>query len=58
MLRLAEGGPFEKLVAASVIAAVNVLQLVRERNGAAKRPLEDALDPEDRPALEAVSASL
>ena len=57
-LRLIEGGPFEKLVAASVIAAVTVLQLVRERDGTAKRPLEDALDPEDRPALEAVSASL
>jgi hypothetical protein len=57
-LRLAEGGPFEKLVAASIIAAVTVLQLVRERDGIAKRPLEDALDSDDRPALEAVSASL
>jgi hypothetical protein len=57
-LRLAEGGPFEKLVAASLIAAVTVLQLVRERDGAAKRSLEDAFDPDDRPALEAVSTSL
>jgi hypothetical protein len=57
-LRLAEGGPFEKLVAASVIAAVTVLQLVHERDGIAKRPLEDAIDPDDRPALEAVSISL
>ncbi|HSD35509.1 MAG TPA: transposase [Alphaproteobacteria bacterium] len=57
-LRLAEGGPFEKLVAASLIAAVTVLQLVRERDGAAKRPIEDAFDPDDRPALEAVGASL
>ena len=57
-LRLAEGGPFEKLVAASLIAAVSVLQLVRERDGTAKRPLEDAFDPEDQPALEAVSADL
>lgn len=56
-LRLAEG-PFEKLVAASLIAAVTVLQLVRERDGTAKRPLEDAFDSEDRGALEAVSASL
>lgn len=56
-LRIAEG-PFEKLVTASLIAAVTVLQLVRERDGAARRPLEDALDAADRPILEAVSASL
>jgi hypothetical protein len=57
-LRLAEGGPFEKLVAASLVAAVTVLQLVRERDGTAKRPLEDAFDADDQPVLEAVSASL
>lgn len=57
-LRLAEGGPFEKLVAASLIAAVTVLQLVRERDGAAKRPIEDAIDKDEQEALEAVSASL
>lgn len=57
-LRLAQGGPFEKLVTASLIAAVTVLQLVRERDGTAQRPLEDAFDPADQAALEAVSASL
>jgi hypothetical protein len=57
-LRQAEDGPFEKLVAASLIAAVTVLQLVRERDGIAKRPLEDAFDPDDRPALEAISEDL
>jgi Transposase DDE domain len=57
-LRLAEGGPFEKLVAASLIAAVTVLQLVRERAGTARRPLADAFDPEDQPVLERLSASL
>jgi hypothetical protein len=57
-LRLAENGPLEKLVTATVVAAVTVLQLVRERDGAAKRPLEDAFDPEDQNALEAVSADL
>jgi hypothetical protein len=57
-LRVAEGGPFEKLVTAALIAAVTVLQLVRERDGVARRPLADAFDPDDRPALEAVSASL
>lgn len=57
-LRLTEGGPFEKLVAASVVAAVTVLQLVRERDGVAARPLDDAFYPEDQSALEAASRSL
>ena len=57
-LRLIEGGPFEKLVAASLVAAVTVLQLVRERDGAARRPIEDAIDKDEQAALEAVSASL
>ncbi len=57
-LRQAEDGPFEKLVAASLIAATTVLQLVRERDGIGKRPLQDAFDPEDRLALEAISADL
>jgi len=56
--RIAAHGPFEKLAAASLIAATTVLQLVRERDGTAQRPLEDALEPDDRAALEAVSRSL
>lgn len=58
MLRLMQDGPLEKLVAASLIAAITVLQLVRERDGTAKRPLQDAFDPDDQPALEAISADL
>jgi hypothetical protein len=50
--------PFEKLIAAALVAAVTVLQLVHERDGIASRPLEDALDPTDRPALEAINATL
>jgi hypothetical protein len=57
-LRQSEDGPFEKLVAASLIAATTVLQLVRERDGIGKRPLADAFDPEDRLALEAISTDL
>ena len=37
---------------------MTVLQLGRERDGAARRPLEDAFDPDDRPVLETLSASL
>jgi hypothetical protein len=56
-LRQAEG-PFEKLVLASLIAAVTVLQLVHERDGAKQRPVCDAFDLDDIPALEAVCQSL
>ena len=36
----------------------SVLQLVRDRDGAAKRPLEDVFEVDERAALEAVSAEL
>jgi hypothetical protein len=57
-VRVADGGPFENLTAATLIAAIQVLQLVRERDGAAGRPLEDVFDPEDQSAMEAICASL
>ena len=57
-LRQEQDGPLEKLVAAILIAAVKVMQLVDEREGKAKRPLGDVFDPDDRPALERVCQSL
>jgi hypothetical protein len=57
-LRLAADGPFEKLVAATLIAAITVLQLVHERDGVAQRPLVDAFDPEEQSVIETISASL
>ena len=57
-LRQEEDGPLEKLVMAILIAAITVMQLVAERDGTAKRPLRDACDPADQPALERVSQSL
>jgi len=57
-LRQEEDGPLEKLVAAILIAAVKVMQLVAEREGKAKRPLSDAFDPDDEPVLERVCQSL
>lgn len=56
--QVAEGGPFENLATATLIAAVQVLQMVRERDGAAQQPLADAFDPADQPAMAAVCASL
>ena len=57
-LRQEQDGPLKKLVAAILIAAVKVMQLVDEREGKAKRPLGEVFDPDDRPALESVSQSL
>lgn len=57
-VRVAEDGPFENLATATLIAAIQVLQMVRERDGVAGRPLQDALDPEDQPALEAICRTL
>ncbi len=57
-LRIADGGPLEKLLAAALVAAITVMQLVHERDGAAKRPLTDAFDHNDRTALETLCASL
>ncbi len=57
-VRVTEGGPFENLTAATIVAAVQVLQMVRERDGVAGRPIDDVLDPDERPALEAICRTL
>lgn len=57
-LRQEQDGPLEKLVTAILIAAVKVMQIVDERDGKAKRPLGDVLDPDDQPALERSCQSL
>lgn len=55
---VAEDGPYEKLSVAVLIASIQVLQMVREREGAAQRPLTDAFDPDDQPAIAAIGRSL
>lgn len=52
--RVEEGGPFENLAAATLIAAVQVLQMVRERDGQTGQKLEDAFDIADHPAMDAI----
>lgn len=49
---------FENLAAATLIAAVKVMQMVHDRDGTAQRPLTDAFAAADQPVLEAISASL
>jgi hypothetical protein len=49
---------FENLAMATLIAAIQVLQLVHERDGAAARPLQDVFDQGQAPALARINASL
>ena len=56
--RVAEGGAFETLAIARLIAAIEVLSLMRDRDGAAGRPATDLFAAEKQPIIAAVSASL
>lgn len=53
-----DGGPFENLATATLIAAVEVLQMVRDRDGAANRPMDDVFDPAMQPAISAICKTL
>jgi hypothetical protein len=57
-LRTMDARAHANLTAAIFIAAVQVLQLVRERDCTAARPMEDILDLAEAPAVQAISASL
>ncbi|HEY5209579.1 MAG TPA: IS4 family transposase [Stellaceae bacterium] len=57
-LRIGDAEPFENLAAATLIAAIAVLQMVRDRDGQAGRPATDIIDAAEAPALEAISKSL
>lgn len=69
-LRIGDEAPRNRLILATLIAAVTVMQMVGARDGVdgadgaaaggapALRPLTDAFDPEDRPILAALSAEL
>ena len=53
-----ETAPFRTLCAMTLEAGISCLQMVQDRDGGAGRPLQDVFEDEDRPALEAVSATL
>jgi hypothetical protein len=57
-VRMEEEMAFENLTAATLIAAVQVLQMVHERDGTARRPAKDVFDPEDLSALAAICPTL
>src|SRR5262245_49273116 len=47
-----------KFVAATTVAAVSVMQLVKARDGTTGQNLTDTFDPQDQPLLEAISTKL
>jgi hypothetical protein len=47
-----------KFVGAAAVSAVTIMQLVRSRDGTTDEKLADALEADDQPVLEAVSAQL
>jgi hypothetical protein len=57
-VRIGEAKPFLNLAAATLIAAIQVMQLVRDRDGEAKRPMTDTFDPADLPVLKALCTRL
>lgn len=50
--------PFENLAAATLIAAIEVQQMLHDRDGQARRPMSDVFDPADLPAIKAVCSTL
>ena len=56
--RIEHARAFENLAMATLIAAIQVLQLVHERDGAARRPLQDLFDIAQASALDRINASL
>jgi hypothetical protein len=57
-VRVAEGGPFENLAIATLIAAIEVLSLVRDRDGAVGQPMTDVFEADEQPIIAAIGASL
>jgi hypothetical protein len=61
-LLVEDEAPLQRLVMATLVAAITVQQLVHARDGTQGpqplRPVTDAFDPEDAPLLEAFSAKL
>jgi hypothetical protein len=57
-IRIEEPAPRNRLVTATLIAAVCIQQLVHARDGGSGRPVSDAFEPEDIPLLEACCAQL
>jgi Transposase DDE domain len=57
-VRIEDTGPFETLAAAILIAAIQIQQMLRDRDGQAGRPACDVIEANEQPVIDAISKSL
>lgn len=57
-VRVRETQPLKNLACATLIAAIEIQQMLHDRDGRAERPMSDVADPADQPAIEAIGRSL
>jgi hypothetical protein len=53
-----ENAPLKNLACATLIAAIQIQQMLNGRDGQANRPMEDVFDPDDKPMIEAIGKTL
>jgi hypothetical protein len=57
-VRMEDTEPFETLAAAALIAAIQIQQMLRDRDGQAGRPACDVIEANEQPVIDAISKSL
>jgi hypothetical protein len=53
-----ENAPLKNLGCATLIAAIQIQQMLHDRDGLAARPMTDVFEPDDHPVIEAIGATL
>jgi DDE family transposase len=53
-----ENAPLKNLGCATLIAAIQIQQMLHDRDGLAARPMTDVFDPDDQPLIEAIGTTL
>jgi hypothetical protein len=53
-----ENAPLKNLGCATLIAAIQIQQMLHDRDGLAARPMTDVFEPDDQPVIEAIGATL
>jgi hypothetical protein len=53
-----ENAPLKNLGCATLIAAIQIQQMLHDRDGLASRPMTDVFEPADQPVIEAIGKTL
>jgi hypothetical protein len=53
-----ENAPLKNLGCATLIAAIQIQQMLHDRDGLAARPMTDVFEPDDQPLIEAIGTTL